>query len=101
MRSKPLFSKAKLKNLGCYLNNLQLLQLRVSSHSQTQIWKRQYARFYLKIRNFLNVWSDALSVVRAGIVIGLVKEHGVALAEVARRVGVSTSAISKIIKRGK
>ena len=41
-----------------------------------------------------------LSVVRAGIAIGLVKEHGVALAEVARRVGVTTSAISKIIKRG-
>ncbi|MBW2429622.1 MAG: hypothetical protein JRF56_11725, partial [Deltaproteobacteria bacterium] len=33
------------------------------------------------------------------IAIELVKGHGVALAEVARRVGVSTSAISKIIKR--
>ena len=39
--------------------------------------------------------------VRARIAIGLVKEHGETLAEVARRVGVSTSAISKIIKRGK
>ena len=29
----------------------------------------------------------------------LVKTHGVALAEVARQLGVSTSAISKIIKR--
>jgi DNA-directed RNA polymerase specialized sigma subunit len=29
----------------------------------------------------------------------LVKNHGVALAEVARRVGVSTAAVSKIIKR--
>ena len=37
--------------------------------------------------------------VRAQIVIGLVKDHGVSLAEVARRVGVSTSAISKMIKR--
>ena len=44
---------------------------------------------------------NEVSAVRAGIAIGLVKEHGVALAEVARRVGVSTSAISKIIKRGK
>ena len=37
--------------------------------------------------------------VRARIAIGLVKRHGVALAEVARRLGVSTSAISKLIKR--
>jgi len=36
---------------------------------------------------------------RALIAIGLVKTHGVALAEVARQLGVSTSAISKIIKR--
>jgi len=41
------------------------------------------------------------SLLRADIAIGLVKGHGVGLAEVARRVGVSTSAISKIIKRGK
>jgi len=40
-----------------------------------------------------------VSRVRARIAIGLVQEHGVALAEVARRVGVSTSAISKIIRR--
>jgi len=40
-----------------------------------------------------------VSEVRARIAIGLVKTHGVALAEVARRVGVSTSAVSKIIKR--
>ena len=33
------------------------------------------------------------SLLRADIAIGLVKGHGVALAEVARRVGVSTSAI--------
>ena len=39
------------------------------------------------------------SRVRALIAIGLVKTHGVALAEVARQLGVSTSAISKIIKR--
>jgi transcriptional regulator with XRE-family HTH domain len=37
--------------------------------------------------------------VRARIAIGLVKTHGVALAEFARRLGVSTSAISKLIKR--
>jgi len=42
-----------------------------------------------------------VSAVRAGITIGLVKEHGVAIAEVARRVGVSTTAISKIMKRRK
>jgi DNA-directed RNA polymerase specialized sigma subunit len=36
---------------------------------------------------------------RARIAIGLVKTHGVALAEVARQLGISTSAISKIIKR--
>jgi REP element-mobilizing transposase RayT len=42
-----------------------------------------------------------VSAVRAGIAIRLVKEYGVSLAEVARRVGVSTSAISKIIKREK
>ena len=39
------------------------------------------------------------SRVRARIAIGLVKRQGLALAEVARRLGVSTSAISKIIKR--
>ena len=43
---------------------------------------------------------NEVSAVRADIAIGLVREHGVALAEVARRVGVTTSAISKIIKRG-
>jgi len=40
-----------------------------------------------------------VSEVRGRIAIGLVKGHGVALAEVARRVGVSTSAISKILTR--
>jgi hypothetical protein len=40
-----------------------------------------------------------ISGVRALIAIGLVKKHGVALAEVARRVGVSTAAVSKMIKR--
>jgi putative transposase len=39
------------------------------------------------------------SKVRARIAIGLVKTQGVALAEVARKLGVSTAAISKIIKR--
>ena len=39
------------------------------------------------------------SRVRAQIALGLVKTQGVSLAEVARRLGVSTSAISKIIKR--
>jgi DNA-directed RNA polymerase specialized sigma24 family protein len=39
------------------------------------------------------------SRVRARIAIGLVKTHGVSLAEVARQLGVSTSAVSKIIKR--
>jgi len=42
-----------------------------------------------------------VSRVRAQIAIGLVKTQGVALAEVARRLGVSTSAISKIISRTK
>jgi len=40
-----------------------------------------------------------VSSVRAMIAIGLVKKQGVALAQVARRVGVSTAAVSKIIKR--
>ena len=40
-----------------------------------------------------------ISAVRNRIAIELVKRHGVALAEVARQVGVSTSAISKILKR--
>jgi len=40
-----------------------------------------------------------VSGVRGRIAVGLVKRHGVALAEVARRVGVSTSGISKILKR--
>jgi putative transposase len=40
-----------------------------------------------------------VSGVRSMIAIGLVKNYGVSLAEVARRVGVSTTAISKIIKR--
>ena len=40
-----------------------------------------------------------VSEVRALISIGLVKTYGVALAEVARRLGVETSAISKIISR--
>jgi putative transposase len=39
------------------------------------------------------------SSVRAHIAIELVRKHGVALAEVARKLGVSTSAISKILKR--
>ncbi len=42
-----------------------------------------------------------VSGVRALIAIGLVKKHGVALAEVARRVGVSTAAVSKIIKQAR
>lgn len=40
-----------------------------------------------------------VSGVRSRIAPELVKGHGVALAEIARRVGVSISAISKIIKR--
>jgi hypothetical protein len=40
-----------------------------------------------------------VSRARRRIAIGLVKEQGVSLAEVARRVGVSTSAISRIIKQ--
>ncbi len=40
-----------------------------------------------------------ISRVRARIAIGLVKAHGVAFAEVARRLGVSTSAISQIMRR--
>ena len=40
-----------------------------------------------------------VSRVRARIAIRLVTNHGVALAEVARRLGISTSAVSKIIKR--
>jgi REP element-mobilizing transposase RayT len=41
----------------------------------------------------------AASNVRAQIAIGLVKTHGVSLAEVARQLGVTTSAISRIITR--
>jgi predicted transcriptional regulator len=40
-----------------------------------------------------------VSRVRALIAVEIVKNHGVSFAEVARRVGVSTTAISKIIKR--
>ncbi len=40
-----------------------------------------------------------VSRVRAQVATGLVKHHGISLAEVARRVGVSTSAISKILNR--
>ena len=39
-----------------------------------------------------------VSGIRARVAIGLVREHGVALAGVAWRLGVYTSAISKIIK---
>jgi predicted HTH domain antitoxin len=39
--------------------------------------------------------------VRKRIAIELVKRHGVALAEVARRAGVSTSGVSKILKRAR
>jgi REP element-mobilizing transposase RayT len=42
-----------------------------------------------------------ISEVRKRIAIELVKRHGVALAEVARRVGVSTSGVSKILKRAR
>ncbi len=42
-----------------------------------------------------------VSGVRALIAIELVKKQGVALAEVARRVGISTAAVSKIIKRAR
>ena len=40
-----------------------------------------------------------VSGVRSLIAIELVKKHGISLAEVARRVGVSTTAVSKIIRR--
>jgi DNA-directed RNA polymerase specialized sigma subunit len=40
-----------------------------------------------------------VSGVRAMIAVGLVKRQSVALTEIARRVGVSTAAISKIIRR--
>ncbi len=39
------------------------------------------------------------SRVRARIAIGLVKKHGVSLAEATRQLGVSTSAISKMLNR--
>ncbi len=42
-----------------------------------------------------------VSGVRARIALNLVKSHGLSLAEVARRVGVSTSGISKILKRAR
>jgi hypothetical protein len=29
--------------------------------SLNQIWRQRYKRFYLKIRNFMNGWPDALS----------------------------------------
>jgi putative transposase len=40
-----------------------------------------------------------LPVVRAQIVKGLVEGHGLALAEVARQVGISTSGVAKILTR--
>ena len=40
-----------------------------------------------------------VSKVRARITIELVKKYGIALAEVARQLGVTTSAISKIMKQ--
>jgi DNA-binding MarR family transcriptional regulator len=40
-----------------------------------------------------------VSKVRARIAIELVKKYGIALAEVARQLGVTTSAISKIMKQ--
>ncbi|MGD9192519.1 MAG: transposase [Desulfobacterales bacterium] len=40
-----------------------------------------------------------VSALRARVAMGLVEKYGIALAEVARRVGVSTSAISKIMQR--
>jgi DNA-directed RNA polymerase specialized sigma subunit len=40
-----------------------------------------------------------VSGVRFLIAVGLVRNHGVSFAEVARRVGVSTTAVSKILKR--
>jgi len=42
-----------------------------------------------------------ISEVRKRVALELVQRHGVALAEVARRVGVSTSAVSKILKRAR
>ena len=42
-----------------------------------------------------------VSALRARIAIGLVKKHGVTLAEVARQLGVCTSAISKIMHRAR
>jgi len=42
-----------------------------------------------------------ISEVRKRIALELVQRHGIALAEVARRVGVSTSAVSKILKRAR
>jgi hypothetical protein len=40
-----------------------------------------------------------LPEVRANIVQGLVEDYGLALAEVARQVGISTSGVSKIMTR--
>jgi DNA-directed RNA polymerase specialized sigma subunit len=48
---------------------------------------------------FVQPLAKELSRIRAQIAIGLVKTYGVALAEVARKLGVSTSVISKIVKR--
>ena len=62
---------------------------------------------YFKINtNQLKIYNRVaggkeVSGVRALIAIGLIKKHGVALLEVARRVGVSTAAVSKIIKRAR
>jgi hypothetical protein len=42
-----------------------------------------------------------VSRVRAGIATALVEEHGVPMAEIARHIGVSTSAVSKIYSRAK
>jgi DNA-directed RNA polymerase specialized sigma subunit len=67
--------------------------------AESLFWHMMLLVFSSTIDGDLLSIAKELSRVRAQIAIGLVKTYGVALAEVARKLGVSTSVISKIVKR--
>jgi transposase len=50
---------------------------------------------------FIHAKPDPFFDLRVLVAIGLVINHGVALVEVAKRLGVSTATVTKIIKRAK
>lgn len=87
---------------------LKEADLRVREQYSARERKRRMEEFILELCQKQNVSMTELSCgsrrgsiprVRAQIARGLVESHGISMAEVARRVGVSTSAISKMMTK--